>query len=305
MGTTFRIVLYADSKALGDSASSAAFSKIEQLNGILSDYDPNSELNQLAQTSGKDTAVAVSDPLFEVLHKAREVSQKTDGAFDVTVGPYVELWRQMRQQSEPALPSQQTLKDAEQRVGYRYVKLDERRQTVKLTREGMQLDLGGIAKGYAVDKALEVLQQHGIQSALVDGGGDIALGDAPPETNGWSIEVLSHNKSGENERMMLLLENRAVATSGDLYQHIEIGGTRYSHIIDPRTGLGLTDRRQVTVVAPDGITADSYASAASVLSPSKALKLVNTRPNVAIFIEQNTAGEIKQWKSEGFKKLLQ
>lgn len=304
MGTTFRIVLYAESQIQGDSASTAAFRKVEHLNSILSDYDPNSELNQLSRTSGKDTVVAVSDPLFEVLQKAQEVSRRSSGAFDVTVGPYVELWRQMNRQSEPTLPSRQTLNEAEQRVGYRFVELNKQDHTVRLTRQGMQLDLGGIAKGYAVDEALAVLQKHGIHSALVDGGGDIVLGEAPPGKKGWNIEVVSHDSSGVSERMMLLLENRAVATSGDLYQHVEIGGTRYSHIIDPRTGLGLTDRRQVTIIAPDGITADSYASVASVLTPAKALELIKTLPDVVVFIEQNDAGEIQRWRSKGFEQLL-
>ncbi|MDX1637783.1 MAG: FAD:protein FMN transferase [Balneolaceae bacterium] len=304
MGTTFRIILYADSKALADSAAAAAFARVESLNDILSDYKPDSELNRLVRTAGKDTAVRVSNHLFRVLDHARTVSEKTGGAFDVTVGPYVTLWRAMNRQPDPSLPSRDSLKKVGERVGYRHLKLNHADQTVTLATGDMQLDLGGIAKGYAVDQALNVLRQHGIEAALVDGGGDISLGDPPPSRRGWRVEVLTHDRSGVREQLMLELSNKAVATSGDLFQHVMISGVRYSHIIDPRTGLGLTDRRQVTVIAPDGITADSYASAASVLRPEKALELVSRMPSVVLFMEQNREDGIRRWQSPGFERLL-
>lgn len=304
MGTTFRIVLYTNLEALADSASKAAFNRVEKLNSLLSDYEPNSELNRLSTTSGKDTTVAVSDHLFKVLQQAQEVSQKTDGAFDVTVGPYVQLWRKMNRQPNPQLPPLQTLSYMAKRVGYQYVELNEKSQTVRLKQNNMQLDLGGIAKGYAVDEALKVLNEHGINAVLVDGGGDIVLGDAPPGRPGWNVEVLTHNRSGISDRIMLQLSNKAVATSGDLYQHVEINGKRYSHIIDPRTGLGLTDRRQVTVIAPNGTTADSYASATSVLEPQKALELINKMEGLSVFIEQYQETGIKRWQSKNFESLM-
>ncbi|MFH5883456.1 FAD:protein FMN transferase [Halalkalibaculum sp. DA3122] len=304
MGTTFRIVLYADSKVQADSASRAAFRHIEKLDSLLSDYDSESELNRLNRTSGRDTAVVVSRHLFRVLQYARQVSEKTGGAFDVTVGPYVQLWRKMNRQAEPALPTDQTLASMSKRVGFRYVKLDEQHQTVELRQKNMQLDLGGIAKGYAVDQALKMLNRHGVDAALVDGGGDIAIGAPPPGRNGWNIEVLTHDTAGVDNRIMLQLANSAVATSGDLYQYVEIDGTRYSHIIDPRTGLGLTDRRQVTVIASNGLTADSYASAASVLPPEKALRLAEKMKGVALFMEQYRDSGIKRWQSGGFRTLI-
>ncbi len=304
MGTTFRIVLYTDSKLLADSAANAAFTRIEELNSILSDYNPESELNRLSRTSGKDTSVVVSEPLFEVLKHAQRVSRQTNGAFDVTVGPYVQLWRQMNRQINPELPSDKILAETSEKVGYRHLQLNKQKRKVRLTRSNMRLDLGGIAKGYATDEALYILKQHGIRSALVDGGGDILLGDPPPDKPGWNIEIYTHEKSGPQNRLALQLSNKAVATSGDLYQYIEIGDKRYSHIIDPRTGLGLTVRRQVTVIAPDGIAADSYASAASVLEPKNALQLIEGIPDIALFIEQNTNAGIKRFKSTEFEKLL-
>lgn len=303
MGTLFRVVLYAPSDSIARTAATAAFNRIDTLNSILSDYISKSELSRLSRFSGKDTAVYVSSPLFQVLHKAREVSMETDGAFDITVGPYVQLWRSMQKESDPRLPTPRELKKAGQKVGYRHLRLNQHNQTVRLTKAGMQLDLGGIAKGYALDEALLVLQKYGIEAALIDGGGDIAVGKAPLGKRGWSIEVQTYPEAGSTERLTLVLANKAVATSGDLYQHIEIDGTRYSHIIDPRTGLGLTEQSQVTVVAPDGITADSYASALSVLDPQKGLQLIESLPGLAACIVRLKNSSINRWETDSFKKL--
>lgn len=305
MGTLFRIVLYAPSDSLANEAAEAAFKRIEELDAILSDYKPDSELNRLSRRSGSEKAVPVSDPLFHVLKKAQDVSRKSDGAFDVTIGPFVSLWREMLKQENPRLPSDERLARARKKVDYRYVRLDEQNRTVTLDKPGMQLDLGGIAKGYALDEALRILRKHEIHSALVDGGGDIVVGEAPPGKTGWKIAVPAHDTagSGGSGNIMLLLENRSVATSGDLYQHIEVDGTRYSHIIDPRTGLGLTDSGKVTIVAADGITADSYASAVSVLGPNNGLKLVEKTTGMEAYIERNSGGTIKKWESKGLEEL--
>lgn len=305
MGTTFRILLYAESKQLADSASQAAFSRVEEMNKIMSDYDPESELSRLSDKAPTQNPVRVSDPLFHVLSKAQSIARKTDGAFDITVGPYVELWRRMNRQREPKLPPRDTLQAYAERVSYRYIKLHPQQRTVTLSRPGMQLDLGGIAKGYAADQVLEVLSQYDIHSVLVDAGGDIVLGAPPPDRSGWNVEVLTHDTEGVKDRVMLQFSNKSVATSGDLFQYVEIGGTRYSHIIDPRTGLGLTNRRQVTVIATDGTTADAYASAMSVMDPEKAIALAEHLPDVSVFIEQTMQDGIKRWHSEDFEQLLQ
>jgi len=303
MGTLFRIVLYAPSDSLADAAAQAAFQRIEELDAILSDYKPDSELNRLSRSAGSGEAVPVSEPLFTVLSKALEVSRISGGAFDVTVGPYISLWRGMQRQENPKLPSAEALSDAAGRVGYRNIKINREARSVRLTVPGMQLDLGGIAKGYALDEALRVLREHDIRSALIDGGGDIVLGEAPPGKDGWMIEVTTHDRSGTAGRRMLELSGKAVATSGDLYQHITIDGTRYSHIINPETGLGLTDQSKVTIVAADGITADSYASAVSVLGPKRGLDLVEQTEGMEAYIERNRDGRIERRVSGGFGRL--
>ena len=153
----------------------------------MSDYDPESELRRLCDTAGERKAVHVSPELWKVLEHAQQVSRQSGGTFDVTVGPVVRLWRRARRQKE--LPSPQALRQARELVGYQFVRLDAGRQTVELLKKGMRIDLGGIAKGYAMDEALAVLQRHGITRALVEAGGDMRLGDPPPGRAGWRVGI--------------------------------------------------------------------------------------------------------------------
>ncbi len=283
MGTTFRITLYAADKATAKKAAEAAFARVSELDGIMSDYKKDSELMLLCKKFATETGnpVKVSDDLFFVLLKADELSKKCDGAFDVTVGPVVQLWRLARRTQE--LPDPKEFAAARSKVGYKKVELDVLKQWVRLLTPGMQLDLGGIAKGYAADEALKVLREKfGIKRALVAASGDIACGDPPPDTDGWKVEIAPIAKS--QKVRTLTLANAAVSTSGDLEQFVEIKGVRYSHVLDPKTGLGLTGRRSVTVIAPNGITADSMTKAVSVLPAEQALKLVEDTPSAAAYI---------------------
>jgi thiamine biosynthesis lipoprotein len=141
----------------------------------------------------------------------------------------------------------------------------------------MRLDLGGIAKGYAVDEAMDVLRAGGIQSALVSGGGDMAVSDAPPGAKGWRIELAPLDVTNAPAAQFVLLKNAALATSGDVFQHVEIDGVRYSHIVNPKTGLGLTDHSLVVVIATNCATADALSTAVSVLGPEKGLKLAEAK----------------------------
>jgi FAD:protein FMN transferase len=274
MGTTFRVVLFAPDAPTAKAASEAAFKRVAQLDAIMSDYKKDSELMLLCQSFAKDD-------LFAVLHKGAELSAKCDGAFDVTVGPVVQLWRLARRTQE--LPDAKEFADARAKVGWKKVELDAQKKTVRLLTPGMQLDLGGIAKGYAADESLKLLRdKFGIKSALVAASGDIACGDPPPGEKGWKIEIAPIAKS--QKPRALVLANAAVSTSGDLEQFVEIKGVRYSHVLDPRTGLGLTGRRSVTVIAPNGTTADSMTKAVSVLPVKDALKLVEDTPGAACYI---------------------
>ncbi|MBO0700348.1 MAG: FAD:protein FMN transferase [Zavarzinella sp.] len=296
MGTKVRIVLYAPDKETADKAAKAAFARVEELNRIMSDYLADSELMRLCQKSEKEPAgpVKASNDLFFVLSKARAVSELSEGAFDVTIGPVVRLWRQARKDRQ--LPDEDVLKEALKRVGYQKMELDPKAKTVNLKVAGMRLDLGGIAKGYAADEGLKVLAKFGITSALVAASGDIAVSGAPPGRPGWRIDIAP--LPGDREKRQLVLTDAAVSTSGDAEQFVEIRGVRYSHIVDPRTGIGLTGRRSVTVVARHGIEADSLTKVASILPAEKAVEKIDAIEGAATLIVVMTAKgeEVKQSK---------
>ena len=282
MGTTFRVVLYAADAATGKAAAAAAFARVADLDGVMSDYKKDSELMRLCAASKTKAGdpVAVGPDLFAVLSTAQELSKASDGAFDITVGPVVQLWRHARRTQQ--LPDPAELAAARAKVGYQKVELDPHRRAVRLLTPGMQLDLGGIAKGYAADEALKILREKfGITRALVAAAGDITCGDPPPEKDGWTVDI-APIAAGQKPRH-LRLANAAVSTSGDLEQFVEIGGVRYSHIVDPKTGLGVTGRRSVTVVARNGVTADSMTKAVMLMTPEKGLALVEKTPGAAAY----------------------
>jgi thiamine biosynthesis lipoprotein len=279
MGTAFTIVLYTEDEATASRASRAAFDRIKQLDQILTDYDPDSELMRLAAKAG-GPPVPVSRDLFDVLDRSKKLYERSGGAFDVTIAPVVRLWRRARR--DKTLPDRELLEKARALVGSDAIRLDPEKQTVELTRPGLKLDVGGIAKGYASEEAIKVLRREGVKSALVAGSGDIVVSDPPPGRPGWRIAVESLKPVDETTPgRTILLKNSAVSTSNDVEQYVEIGGVRYSHVIDPRTGLGLTERRSVTVIAPEGITADGLDTAACVMGPEKGLKLIESTPGAA------------------------
>jgi FAD:protein FMN transferase len=269
MGTRFRILLYAVSETAAKDAARAAFDRIAALDDCMSDYKPQSELMRLCAKAGSEPVV-VSPELFTVLAKAQEVAEQSDGAFDVTVGPVVHLWRLARRTGR--MPDPEKLAKARALVGYRNLRLGATARTIQLLKPGMQLDLGGIAKGYAADEALAVLRKNGIHSALVAAAGDIAVSGAPPGKEGWDVAIAVLEP--EDASPHLLLHDAAVSTSGDAEQYVEIGGVRYSHIVDPRTGIGLTGRSEVTVVARRGIDSDSLTKVAAVLGPEKGFPII-------------------------------
>jgi thiamine biosynthesis lipoprotein len=202
------------------------------------------------------------------------------------------------------LPPREKLAAALSLVGYRNVELDPVKQTVRLAKPGMLLDLGGIAKGYAADATLEVFASHGIASALVAAGGDIAISSRPPEAKGWTIGIAPLLDAERKPSLYLLLHDAAVSTSGDAEQYVEIEGKRYSHIVDPRTGLGLLGRMSVTVVARHGVQADSLTKVVCVLGPERGFPIIDKLGGVSsLVVRQGENGE-ERFQSNGFADLL-
>lgn len=275
MGVQVRIVAWAADSEAGDRACRAAFARIAELENIFSDYRPSSELMRLCARAG-GPPMRVSDDLLTVLARGHALSEQTNGAFDATVGPYTRLWRQARKSGR--LPTDGEWRSASELVGWQEMRLDPGARTVQLLVPGMQLDLGGIAKGYILDEALATLREHGISRALVQAGGEIVAGDAPPGQSGWKVK-LAYAKPGHR---YVRLETGAVSSSGDTEQFVEIDGRRYSHIIDPRVGLRFGEPIVVTVIGPDGMTCDSLATAACVLGEKAGMELGHSIPGVEV-----------------------
>ncbi len=180
------------------------------------------------------------------------------------------------------------------RIGYRFLELNTTNHSALLARPDMRLDAGGIAKGYAMDEAMKVLRSMDIRHAMIHGGGDMVFGERPPGRRGWRIQLTETNAPA------LYLSNCALATSGDLVQYLEIDGVRYSHIVDPHTGVGLTNRSLVNVIAPDGITADSLSTTLNILGPAESAALLRTFHHVEVRLTRVSDGNQVTINTPGF-----
>jgi thiamine biosynthesis lipoprotein len=261
MGTLARIQVYAPGEEQAKAAFRAGFARIAELDAILSDYRPESELSRLPAHTGPD--------LFRVLEAAQALAEESGGAFDVTIGRVTRLWRQARKEGRPPAPD--AIREALAHSGFRKLHLDRATRGVRVDDPELRLDAGGIAKGYAADEALAAVRRTGVAIALVSVSGDLAIGAPPPGRRGWKVDAGGRVRE---------LSNAAVSTSGAAEQHLG----PYSHIVDPRTGMGITDPITVTVVAPRGIDSDALATAISVLGRERGTALAARRPGVSVSI---------------------
>lgn len=271
MGSPLHITLYATDSLQAAGLAYESFALIDSLTRIFSDYDPESELNQLLRAPVGQWQ-RVSAPMWEVWNMSKRASIDSRGAFDISAGRITHLWRKARKLK--TIPAAPLIADARKHSGYRWLEENANEQTVRITKSDMQLDAGGIAKGYIAGQVLKFLNARGIRSALVDAGGDLVCSDAPPGKKGWSIGI---NLPGSAEHLFkntLEITQCAVATSGDVYQYLEYNGRVYSHIVNPATGYAVTYRRNVTIVASDGAVADWLATACSILPFRSCRKLV-------------------------------
>lgn len=265
MATRFTIVCYADDKDAVEKAAKSAFEIGEKINQVASDYLPESELSLLS-TKPEGEPVKVSPEMFVLLDQSLKVAKATDGAFDPTLAPLSCLWRESRKSGK--LPDAEKLKAARDAVGWQHFTLDPETKSITLQRNHMAFDLGGIAKGYAADRMIDSFFSAGFKQVMIVAGGDVRLGDPPPGREGWNVAVKTFDLNQRDE--ILTLSNAAVSTSGDLYQSVEIDGVSYSHIVDPKTGLGLNRRIAATVVADHGTLSDPLATAACVMGKKSA-----------------------------------
>ncbi|HCW07659.1 MAG TPA: FAD:protein FMN transferase [Cytophagales bacterium] len=297
MGSPFGIIFYCEDSSRAKQLSIQCFQQVDSLVNIFSDYFPQSELNQLCATAGSGKSFQCSPALFAILTLASEASKKSEGTFDITLGPLTHLWRKCRR--EKTFPDSATIKEKLQLIGYKKMILDSVNHSVQLMLSGMELDLGGIAQGYIAQKTIDLLKKKNIQNALVDVSGDIVCIGKPPNKSGWSVAVSVPNSQNEFLERQLQLNNCAVTTSGDIHQFIEHKGIRYSHLIDPKTGYGITSQVNVTVIAKEGTQADWLTKACSILPRKKAMKLAE-QVNAGLLIVEMKKGKPVLHASKNF-----
>jgi thiamine biosynthesis lipoprotein len=306
MDTLCTITVVSTTKQAAGQAVEAGFKRIEELEKLLNYYDPESEISAINRASGR-SPVKVSSDTLDIVQKAVEIAGKTGGAFDPTIGPLMKLWGFTKEGGEFIIPPHGEMLDALKLVDYRKVRVDRSASAVFLEEEGMELDLGGIAKGYAADKALQVIQAQGIKAALVAIAGDIKGFGERPDHKPWRVGV-QNPRPAENESdhkrddifASLYLHNEAVSTSGDYQRFFITSGKRYHHILDPGTGFPASELISVSVVTPEGYLADALSTGIFILGREKGIKLLYSLGysgiivdrRKSIFITDNLKGKV-------------
>lgn len=272
MAMPIKITVWTPDERLARTSAKAAFKRVAELDKIFSDYDPESELRQLTSWPGpNDTDESVplrrrvSPELARVVAHAKDLYKRSAGAFDPTAGPIIRLWRQARK--DMTLPDDKAIQQALNRVDMSAIEVNAEKSEIRVRRSDIQLDLGAIAKGFIADEAIRTIRSYGINAACVEAGGDFVLSDAPPGKRGWEIDIPFRGKT--------LVKNCGVSVSGDTSQFVVIDSIRYSHVVDPRTGNALTNRRMTVVIAPTGIQSDSLATTGCIMEPDEFMKMIS------------------------------
>lgn len=299
MGTVVEISVVSGDPRHGSLALQAAFEEMARLEAMMSAFRDDSELSRLNREASS-RPVRVSPELFEVIKMALALSRTTRGAFDITVGPLMKLWPFYA--PEKRVPSAEEIREVLRRVGYGLVNLSPQERTVSFAVSGMALDLGGIAKGYAIDRAVAVLKERGIEAALVNAGGDVFAYGKKPGNQPWRVG-LRHPRNPQELLAALPLTDKAVVTSGDYERYFLVDGKRYSHIVDPRSGVTAQRTASVTVVASSAAYADGLATGMLVLGPEEGLALAESLPGVhAAIVTEGEGEELALRVSKGFRE---
>jgi len=286
MGTVVQITVAHPDEGIARKALESAFEEIRRAEKLLSSYLPESEVSAVNLRAARE-AVPVSEEVLEIIDRALEASRSSGGAFDVTVGPLMEQWNF---DSGGTVPAENDLEAALALVGFERLSLDREKGTVRFLAEGMKIDLGGIGKGYAVDRAAAALLEAGITNAIIDAGGDLRLLGHRPGKDFWRVGI-RHPRDPGRLLLSLDLADRAVVTSGDYERFFMSGERRYHHLLDPATGFPATGCESVTVIAAAAADADAYATAAFILGPEKGLDFLRDLPDVEGIIV-DSAGDL-------------
>jgi thiamine biosynthesis lipoprotein len=271
MDTLVTIHVVADSEETADRAMAKAFEEIGKLDTLLNFFSDKSELASINRNAGI-SGVRVSPETLEVIEKAVYASEKSGGAFDVTIGPEISLWNFFAKKK----PDDTTVRERLGLVNYKLIALDREKSTVGLKKKGMLMDLGAIAKGYGVDGAVEALKRQGIKSGLVAVAGDIKAFGLKQDGKPWRVGIRNPRQKGKDDEILATIEIRdmAISTSGDYERFFIIEGMRFHHILDPGTGYPARGCQSVSIMAKDGVSADSFSTAVFVLGPEKGMALL-------------------------------
>jgi len=301
MGSSFNLIFFHTDSAEAEVIAQQCFLIVDSFNNIFSDYSSESEVGKLALQTNQ-TDIKVSNELFSMIVRSRDAWERSGKTFDITIGTLTQLWRKVKKENR--FPSESEIKTAKDQTGFNNVIINERSKTISFKKPGIRLDFGGIVPGYAAQRIIDLLKSKNINIALVDASGDIVMGDAPPGKDGWTVGVNLPESESELWDKKLELKNFAVSTSGDVYRYITHEGKKYSHIIDPGTGYGVTSQRNVTVITRYGADADWLATACSILPVKKALALAK-KEHAAILIATLKGEKIITHKSKSFDKFFQ
>ncbi len=301
MGSPFHIIIVSTDSVKANHLARKCFQLVDSLSHIFSNYESSSELSKINAAAGL-LPYKMSPAMLDLIQKAEHAFIQSKGAYDISIGPLSDLWRNARKLK--AFPTNNTVLEKKKLVGLGQVKINKRLGTIFLPSAGMQLDVGGIAKGYIAQRVIDYLKTNGIQQALADAGGDIVMSGAPMNSKGWLIGVNLPEATDELVKNKLQLANCAVATSGDVYQYFEKEGVKYSHIINPLTGYGVTSLRNVTIIAKTGATADWLATACSIL-PIKQAKALALSNHAALLVSTVQKGKLHFEATENFKNYWQ
>jgi len=301
MGSSFNIIFYHVDSAEAVILSKKCFLIVDSLNNIFSDYSSESEVGKLALQTNQ-TDIKVSDELFSMIIRSKDAWKRSGKTFDISIGSLTQLWRKANK--EDRFPSEAEIKAVKGLTGFKNLTVNKKSKTISFKKPGIRLDFGGIVPGYVAQRVIDFLKTKNINIALVDASGDIVISDAPPGKDGWTIGINLPENENEIWDKKLELKNFAVSTSGDVYRYTIHNGKKYSHIIDPRTGYGVTSQRNVTVITKYGADADWLATACSILPIKKALKL-SKKEHAAILIATMNDEKILTYKSKNFDKHFQ
>ncbi|MBI4557641.1 MAG: FAD:protein FMN transferase [Candidatus Hydrogenedentes bacterium] len=306
MGTTYTVKVMAMSMRPVEKGEveRAIEAELEAVNQKMSTYRPDSELSRF-NASTDATPFSVSAETAEVFRQALEISRISGGAFDITVGPIVNAWGFGPEKAREGGPTEEELAVLRQRVGYRKIEVDVEAKTVRKTQPDVYCDLSAIAKGYGVDEVAGALEHDGFHDYMVEVGGEVRASGHNAEGAPWQIAIEKPDEQGRSVQLVVPLENRALATSGDYRNYFEKHGVRYSHEIDPSTGRPITHNlASVSVIHRECSWADGFATALIVLGPEKGYNLAVEQNLAAYFIVREKDGGFTERSTPAFEEIL-